>query len=75
VHAKAVSVGKPNHGSHREVCDCCNNVVDREPMDLGTNIKNLSFLGFGIPLYFLFLQYCIILNLLLVVTDGIMMTN
>jgi len=44
-------------------------------MDLGTNIKNLSFLGFGVPLYYLFLQYCIILNLLLVLTDGIMMTN
>ena len=27
------------------------------------------------PLYFLFLQYCIILNLLLVLTDGIMMTT
>ncbi len=44
-------------------------------MKIGTNIKNLSFLGFGIPLYFLVLQYCIILNLLLVVTDGIMMVN
>ena len=33
--------------------------------------KSLAYLGFGVPLFYLFIKYCIVLNLLLIVTDGI----
>lgn len=52
-----------------EVCECCQNPIQQQPISLGANVKNLHFLGFGVPLFYHFLQGCIILNLLLIVTD------
>ena len=77
-HASAVSTGRPilteyQYPSENDhpVCQCCNNLIDREEANMCANKKGLSYLGFGVPLYFLFIKYCIILNLLLIVTDGI----
>ena len=40
-------------------------------MEICSSKKGLSFLGYGVPLYYLFIKYCVVLILLLIVTDGI----
>lgn len=49
-------------------CECCLNVIHKEPISLCENSKELEFLGFGFPLYFIFTKYCIILLILQIVT-------
>ena len=72
-HAKAANIGKKStqNPSLKDYCECCNSPVQKEPIRLGQHVKELNFLGFGVPLFYLFLQCCIILNLLLIVTDSI----
>ena len=46
-------------------------MIEREPVNVCANKKSLAYLGFGVPLFYLFIKYCIVLNLLLIVTDGV----
>ena len=71
-HAEAVSTKRPlfTQGD-QPVCKCCNNILERQQVQICSSKKSLSFLGFGVPLYYLFIKYCVVLVLLLIVTDGI----
>ena len=68
-HGRASLPGKPKPEEERgDKCDCCMKEIDKEPIPVSTNSKELDVLGFGFPLYFIFLKYCIILIILLIVT-------
>ena len=63
-----------NHGKARRpgiasaansaFCQCCFNPIQKEPIPLCDNSKVLSNLGYGYPLYFIFVKYLIALMLL-----------
>jgi len=68
-HAKSTKPGictdeKP------ELCDCCLNIIHKEPVDIGIHTKELEFMGFGFPLWFSFLKYCIILTIILIISEA-----
>lgn len=50
--------------STTDLCPCCLNVVYKDPAPLCANAKDTEFLGFGFPLFYVFLKNCIILLLL-----------
>lgn len=45
------------------ICPCCLNAIHKDQAPLCENSKELEFLGFGFPLFYVFLKYCIILLL------------
>jgi hypothetical protein len=49
-------------------CPCCLKPIVKKEIPLFENSKELEFLGFGFPLYFIFIKYCIVLILVLIVT-------
>lgn len=49
-----------------ELCPCCYNTIYKDKAPLCDNSKQLEFLGFGFPLYFVFIKYCIVLLLILI---------
>lgn len=57
-----------NHAKGHNLCECCLNIIQKEPIPLCDNSKELEFLGFGFPLYFIFTKYAIILLMLQIVT-------
>jgi len=69
-HAKAVKPGIAD-GLHMKTgnsvfCQCCLKPVEKEDVPLCANSKELEFLGFGFPLYFIYLKYSIVLILILI---------
>jgi hypothetical protein len=50
--------------SKTAICRCCLNVIYKDPAPMCSNSKDLEMIGFGFPLYFVFLKNCIILLLL-----------
>lgn len=62
-------IGKRNIASDK-MCPCCTLYVDKSPLDINCDTKDLSFLGSGIPLYLDFLRGCIIILLIFFVTSG-----
>jgi hypothetical protein len=56
-------------GKDDELCECCHRRIGGEPVELDCNInpKQLSFLGPGVPLFFLFLRCTMVLLLLMAV--------
>jgi hypothetical protein len=66
-HGQASKIGikkDENKRSTTSICRCCLNVIYKDPASLCENSKELEFLGFGLPLYFVFLKNCIILLLI-----------
>lgn len=87
-HALACKIGKPiqNHTSFAGVesmenqpihakhnlCPCCLNAIHKEELPLCGNSKEIEFIGFGFPLYFIFIKYAIIILLLQIVAYNIL---
>lgn len=80
-HAKACRPGRPvkakepasstsisMENPRNQLCECCLNIIHKEDVSLLNNSKQLEFLGFGFPLYFIFIKYAIALLLLQIVT-------
>jgi hypothetical protein len=69
-HAKAVRPGIAEDlhvkTGKSVFCQCCLKPVEKEPVPLRANSKELEFLGFGFPLYFIYFKYSIILVLILI---------
>ncbi len=53
-----------------EKCGCCARTINRIPIRVLGNQMDLAFLGSGIPLYFSFIKWCIILLMVIFVTSG-----
>jgi len=70
IHGKASKVGAYDEES-REVCHCCQQKVHKQDIPLCENTKTLEFLGFGFPLFYMFIRNCIILLLLLIVSNNL----
>ena len=68
-HAKSTKPGICND-ERPELCDCCLNIIHKDLVDLGVHTKELEFMGFGFPLWFSFLQYCMILTIILIVSEA-----
>lgn len=52
------------------MCPCCLNVIHKEPVSLWESPKELSFLGFGFPLFYNMIQYCLISLFLLILSES-----
>lgn len=67
-HGKASLTGTASIGkskiSKSEICPCCFQFVYKDPVPICTNPKELEFLGFGFPLFYIFLKNCMILLLI-----------
>ncbi|EAR91343.2 phage head-tail family protein, putative (macronuclear) [Tetrahymena thermophila SB210] len=78
-HLKATKVGPDKEftekdkqqGFINEKCDCCGRSVDREILNLNSDITKLSYLGSGFPMFFQFLKFCIFFLLILFCVCGI----
>ena len=74
-HAKAVKPGKTkslySKKDNRIFCQCCLKPVEKQEVPLCSNSKELEFLGFGFPLYYIFFKYSIILVLILICSYNI----
>jgi len=53
-----------------ESCPCCNRKIERKQLSIGFTPKDISFLGAGYPLYFVYLKYCVFILLLTFMTSG-----
>lgn len=63
-HGQASKTGITPENANKsttELCPCCLNVIYKDPTPFCVNSKETEFLGFGFPLYFVFLKNCIIL--------------
>lgn len=52
------------------MCQCCLNLIQKDPVSICENSKELSFLGFGFPLFYNMLQFCIINLFILILTES-----
>lgn len=62
-HGLASKIGISSDTSF-EYCLCCFHNIQKSPILLSENTKELEFLGFGLPLYFAFVRHCIFLLLI-----------
>ncbi len=71
-HRLAQSVGNPltDQSQAQVLCPCCSREVYRTELPVCTQIKKFGFLGSGYPLYFDFLQQCILILLILFATTA-----
>lgn len=53
------------------LCKCCGRSVNKDHFELGCDLKDFSFLGSGYPLYFVFIQSCILIMVLFLITSGL----
>ncbi|KAM3133932.1 hypothetical protein pb186bvf_013898, partial [Paramecium bursaria] len=67
-HQRAHSVGEAKPNSR--LCKCCGYQIERSQIKLCSQIEDLSFLGFGYPLYFAYMKYAIILIMIQFITVG-----
>lgn len=58
-------------GKINEKCDCCARDVDREVLNLKSDIKKFSYLGSGFPMFFSFLKLCVFLLVIVFCIAGI----
>lgn len=69
-HGNASSIGYPNLTSGENLsgtlCPCCLHLLEKTPIPISVNSKELEFLGFGFPLFYSFLKNCMILMILLI---------
>ncbi|KAL4475819.1 hypothetical protein ABPG72_011380 [Tetrahymena utriculariae] len=78
-HLKATKVGPDKEftekdkkqGFVNEKCDCCGRSVEREILNLNSDITKLSYLGSGFPMFFQFLKFCIFFLIVLLGICGI----
>ncbi|KAL4478393.1 hypothetical protein ABPG74_006628 [Tetrahymena malaccensis] len=78
-HLRATKVGPDKEftekdqkeGFVNEKCDCCGRSVDREILNLNSDITKLSYLGSGFPMFFQFLKFTIFFLLVLFGISGI----
>lgn len=59
-HGQSTKPGLKNSRGQFQ-CICCLRSVNKEPIPLCENSKQLQFLGYGFPLYFIFLKYAMII--------------
>ncbi len=52
------------------MCPCCLNIIDKEPVSLWENTKELSFLGYGFPLFYNMILYCLISLIILILSES-----
>lgn len=51
-------------------CKCCRREINKKYLKLGLELKELSFLGSGYPLYFIFIKSCILILFLYMIPSG-----
>ncbi|EAS04833.2 kinase domain protein (macronuclear) [Tetrahymena thermophila SB210] len=54
----------------KDLCVCCARQINKQKINLLCNLRDLSFLGSGYPLYFSFLKYCEVFLCLILLTSG-----
>ncbi len=70
LHGKAARVGFFDENS-KDICHCCHQKTEKREIPLCENTKSLEFLGFGFPLFYMFIRNCIILLLLLIISNSL----
>ena len=73
IHRLASRIGT-YHEDDKEICHCCHEPINKEKIPLCQDSKTLEFIGFGFPLFYMFLRNCIVLLFLLITTEGIIST-
>ncbi|KAL4435368.1 hypothetical protein ABPG74_022851 [Tetrahymena malaccensis] len=68
-HQLANMVGYENKES-KDLCVCCARQINKQKINFLCNLRDLSFLGSGYPLYFSFLKYCEVFLCLILLTSG-----
>ena len=72
-HGQASKPGRVEEGEEdRQECICCLKQINKSPIPLCENSKELEFLGLGFPLYFIFLKYAIVILLLQILNYSVM---
>lgn len=73
-HHSGMSIGLPvlQTGSIKdiEVCPCCENPINKQPISICCNEDELLFLGVGYPLYFKLAKYITAMVILVFVASG-----
>lgn len=69
IHGQASRVGFYDEMS-TNLCGCCKQKVQKEEIPICENTKSLEFLGFGFPLFYMFIRNCIILLILLIISNN-----
>ena len=54
-----------------EFCECCARQVNKKILSLNCDTNDISFLGSGFPLYFVFIKFTIILLILMLLAGGL----
>ncbi|KAL4476129.1 hypothetical protein ABPG74_009862 [Tetrahymena malaccensis] len=62
---------KISDNDFEEVCECCGYELNRQPIGLFVPSIQLGFLGSGFPLFYNYIQYCIIMLTCLLAIQGI----
>lgn len=70
IHGKASKVGFYDETSP-QFCRCCFQKTQKEEIPLCENTKSLEFLGFGFPLFYMFIRNCILLLVLLIISNNL----
>lgn len=71
IHGKAANVGYYDELS-TNVCHCCNQHIDKTEIPICDTTKSLEFLGFGFPLFYMFIRNCILLLILMICVSNIL---
>jgi hypothetical protein len=66
-HADATRPGMMTEEHEKEECICCFKQINKVPLPLCENSKELEFLGFGFPLYFIFMKFAMFILLVEIV--------
>ena len=69
VHGEASRVGFYDQLDN-DMCPCCQQKIHKKLIPIGENTKSLEFLGFGFPLFYMFIRNCIILLILLIISNN-----
>ncbi len=69
-HGQASMIGYPESSSEDNIsatlCPCCLQIIEKTPIPICVNSKELELLGFGFPLFYSFLKNCMILLIILI---------
>lgn len=66
IHSKASKVGILHNSPTYTVCECCDQPIDKVPIEIFEHTKEFEVYGFGYSLWFSFLKYCIFLVIVLI---------
>ncbi|KAL4498327.1 hypothetical protein ABPG72_013133 [Tetrahymena utriculariae] len=74
-HGLARKVGidrrpSPNVPLEYDICPCCKYQIQKEMISIWEDPQKLSFLGSGYPLFFNYMEYCIYILVVIIISSG-----